>query len=98
MAKSFDTHIHHDLERMLPDIAHKYGVSKLGYFNSYISTKTKPKTELNVIVELRKPLGWKFFELKEYLEAKLMTRIDVVTASGLKSLYREQILGEVKWL
>jgi predicted nucleotidyltransferase len=47
--------------------------------------------EVNILVTLRKPLGWKFFELKEFLEMKLKRRIDIVTPRGLKTLYREEI-------
>jgi uncharacterized protein len=98
MAKSELAHIERDLERMMPDLAMRYGVIRIGYFKAYTSKINKPTAELNVIVELKKPIGWTFFEMKEYLERRLMTRIDVVTTNGLKVLFRNQILEAVKWV
>jgi predicted nucleotidyltransferase len=93
-----DRQLFHDLQRLMPDLAKRYGVRRLGYFTDYSSPYNKPPSEVNIIVELKEPLGWSFFEMKEFMERRLMTRIDVVTPGGLKVLFRNQILESVKWL
>ena len=93
-----DHQMQRDLQRLMPDLSSRYGVIRLGYFRAYTSKHLKPKAEINILVQLEKPLGWSFFEMKEYIERRLMTRIDVVTHNGLKVLYRDQILDSVTWL
>ena len=93
-----DQQMQRDLQRLIPELSTRYGVIRLGYFRAYTSKHLKPKAEINILVELKKPLGWSFFEMKEYIERRLMTRIDVVTSNGLKILYRDQILESVTWL
>lgn len=93
-----DRQLFHDLQRLMPELSKRYGVLRIGYFTDYTSPYNKPVSEVNVIVELKKPLGWSFFEMKEYMERRLMLRIDVVTPGGLKVLFRNQILDSVQWL
>ncbi len=93
-----DIQLRHNLNRLTPELARKYGVNKLGFFYDYTSQNTLKRVEVNIIVELQKPLGWKFFEMKEFLEKKLFRRIDIVTPNGIKVLYKPEIISTVKWL
>jgi predicted nucleotidyltransferase len=86
-----DYKLEKDLLRFLPEIRRRWGVESLGYFYDFMDKTSAISVEVNILVTLRKPLGWKFFELKEFLEMKLKRRIDIVTPRGLKTLYREEI-------
>jgi predicted nucleotidyltransferase len=90
--------IHHDLQRLMPELELKYGVLRLGYFTEFTSKNVKPTRELNVIVELRQPLGWAFFEMKEFLERRLQIRLDVITPKGIKVIFKDKVLQQVKWI
>lgn len=49
---------------------------------------------MDILVELKEPLGWDFFELKEFLEAKLNRSVDLVTRNALKKQLRDRILSQ----
>jgi predicted nucleotidyltransferase len=51
-----------------------------------------------VYVELEKPLGWKLFELKEYLEQKLELHIDIITPRGIKPALKEEIMSAIQFV
>jgi predicted nucleotidyltransferase len=44
---------------------------------------------------LEKPLGWKFFELKEHLEEKLGVHIDILTPRGIKPALKHEIMSAI---
>ncbi len=90
--------LEHDLVRLSHDLNFKYGVRKIGYFYDYTNTNSLKPAEVNIIVELEKPMGWKFFEMKEFLEKKLFRRIDIVTPNGIKILFKSEVMHSVKWL
>ena len=65
------------LKRFKPLLEERYGLKRIGFFDCYIDHHHNPRCEVNILVELNKPLGWKFFMLKEFLEVKLETHIDI---------------------
>lgn len=96
--KTDDHQLHHDLRRLMPELNMRYGVRRMGFFRDYQSPYNKPQSEVNIIIELERPIGWSFFEMKEYIERRAMTRIDIVTPAGIKVLFRSSILESVTWL
>jgi uncharacterized protein len=93
-----DFALEHDLRRLSADLNLKFGVVKVGYFYEFTVKNSVQPIEVNIIVELSRPLGWKFFELKEYLQKKLYRRVDLVTPNGFKTIFKNEILPTVKWL
>ncbi|MFN0031755.1 MAG: hypothetical protein ACKVOR_06320 [Flavobacteriales bacterium] len=93
-----DPQLEHDLRRLSFDLHARYGVRRLGYFYDCLTQPNQKPVEVNIIVELEKPMGWKFFELKEFLERKLYRRIDMVTPNGIKVLFKPGVMNGVKWL
>jgi predicted nucleotidyltransferase len=83
------------LSRMRYDLERRYGVTRLGCFDCYIDHHHNRLCDINVYVELEKPLGWKFFELKEYLEQKLGIHIDILTPRGIKPALKEEIMSAI---
>lgn len=82
------------LKRLKPELDRKFGVIKVGFFEDYIDTRHTENCEVNVLVEFRQPLGWKFFELKGWLEFKLDRRIDICTPRSLKPAIKEEIIHQ----
>ncbi|MDZ4749991.1 MAG: hypothetical protein SGI87_00135 [Flavobacteriales bacterium] len=93
-----DHKLEKDLHRFLPELRKKWGVETIGYFYDFCDASGPKHVEVNILVTLQKPIGWKFFELKEFLEFKLQRRIDIVTPRGLKALFREEIEKCVRYL
>ena len=66
------------------EIRQKYGIIILGVFGSYARGEQKETSDVDIIVELERPIGLRFFELYDYLENILGTKVDVLTLSSLK--------------
>lgn len=80
------------LRNLKPELMKRYGVKRIGFFDSYIDLHHHHNCELNILVDLTHPLGWEFFSLKEYLERKLETRVDICTEKSLKPALKEEII------
>ncbi|MBO8172346.1 MAG: nucleotidyltransferase family protein [Bacillaceae bacterium] len=86
------------LKQMKPVLQEKFHVKRIGYFGSYARGDQTHKSDVDILVEFSKPVGWEYIDLKEYLEKHLRKRVDLVTLDGLKPLAREEVLKEVIYL
>jgi hypothetical protein len=50
------------------EIREKYGVVIVGVCGSYARGEQKESSDVDIIVELERPIGLKFYELWDYLE------------------------------
>ncbi len=93
-----DPRIPKQLTRMRYDLERRYGVTRLGCFDCFIDHHHNRLCDINVYVELEKPLGWKFFELKEYLEQKLEVHIDILTPRAIKPALKDEIMAAIEFV
>lgn len=65
-------------------------------FGSYVRGEERPRSDLDVLVELGdKPIGlFKYIKLESFLSEKLGVKIDLVDKQGLKPALGQQILRE----
>jgi predicted nucleotidyltransferase len=68
------------------------GVGEVYVFGSTARGEAGPKSDVDLIVVLERPLGFAFFELKERLEAWLGRPVDLTTPDGLREDLRESVL------
>jgi hypothetical protein len=76
----------------------KFFVSKIGYFGSYANNTQREDSDLDVLVEFSKPVGWEFFDLKDFLEKELHVKVDLITPNALKSQLKDKILSQVHYV
>ena len=86
------------LDELKPVLKEKYHVVRIGYFGSYARGTADENSDLDILVEFSKPLGWDFFDLQDLLQTKLHVKIDLVSIKALKSQLKEIILNEVKYV
>jgi hypothetical protein len=67
------------LKKELPFLRDKYGVERIAIFGSFAKGKQGIKSDIDILVDLRKPLGLDFIELADKLEEKLGKKVDVAT-------------------
>ena len=89
----------HEIEKRLkkykPTLREKYKVKRIGIFGSYVRGEETRTSDVDILVELYEPIGWKFVDLKEFLEEILEKNVDLVTVKALKPQLTDVILKEV---
>ena len=73
-----------ELVKHKEEIRKKYGVRILGIFGSYARGEQKEVSDIDILVEIESPIGLKFFELWDDLEAILGVKIDLLTVKAVK--------------
>lgn len=69
-----------------PYLRAEYGVRRIGLFGSFPKGLADEASDVDVVVELERPLGFKFIELTDYLEQLLGRKVDVLTPTGLQGI------------
>ena len=85
------------LRKCLPEIREKYGVTSIGIFGSYARGEAVPSSDIDVIVEFDRPIGWELVDLSDFLESRLHHKVDLVIRRSLHPLIRDTILAEVQY-
>ncbi len=81
-----------------PELYKEFCVKKIGLFGSFSNENYSEESDIDLLVELEKPIGWKFLSLEIYLEKIFKRKVDLVTRKALKSQLRDQILNQVKYI
>ena len=73
-----------------------FGVQKIGVFGSYARETAVPNiSDIDILVEFSRPVGWEVVDLHAYLENLLGQKVDLVTVNSLKPELKPTILSEV---
>ena len=86
------------LKELKPELYKDFRVKKIGLFGSFSDESYSEESDIDLLVELEKPIGWKFLSLEIYLEKVFNRKVDLVTKKALKSQLRDQILNQVKYI
>lgn len=76
----------------------KYYVDKIGVFGSFSRNEQKKNSDVDILVSFRKPVGWDFFDLQDFLEKELDLKVDLVSDKGLKKQLKKAILNSVEYI
>ncbi len=74
------------LREEYPALAARYGLKKLGVFGSYAKGLPDDKSDVDIIAEFARPIGFGFIDFVEHLERLLGRRVDVLTPDGLRGI------------
>lgn len=86
------------LGEIKPLLKEEYFVKNIGVFGSFSDDTSTEESDIDLLVEFDRPIGWKFFSLEIYLEKIFGRKIDLVTRNGLKEQIRDQILNQVNYI
>ncbi len=84
------------LRNHYPYLAAKYGVRRIGLFGSYAKGKARGTSDIDLIVEFERPIGFQFVELVEYLENVLGASVDVLTPAGVEGIRHAHIREDIQ--
>ncbi|MGD1891230.1 MAG: nucleotidyltransferase family protein [Cyclobacteriaceae bacterium] len=90
--------IENKIRAIKPYLANEFGVNQIGYFGSFAKGDYHQDSDVDVLVAFNKKIGWKFFDLKDYLESVLDRKVDLVTERSLKKQWKQAILQQVRYI
>lgn len=80
----------------------KFSVKRVAVFGSFARGEEKRDSDVDLLVEFSKPVGFEFFELGDYLEGLLGRDVDILTPDGLAGIrvksVAESIVGSAKYV
>jgi predicted nucleotidyltransferase len=81
------------------ELAERFGVSEIGVFGSVVRGEARDDSDVDVLVEFGRPIGFiKFMDLEFYLEDLFGSKVDLVTKNALKPHIGKRILSEVVYV
>jgi hypothetical protein len=84
------------LAKLKNELLEEYGVKEIGLFGSFVRAEARPDSDIDVLVEFARPIGFfKFLELEELLTERLGHKVDLVSKKALKPHIGASILEEV---
>lgn len=84
-------------EKLIPKIMKvlkKYHIKKAGIFGSYVRGEQKKDSDIDILVEPPKGIGFGFVGIQFELEDELKIKVDLVSYNGLSPYLKDKILGE----
>jgi predicted nucleotidyltransferase len=86
------------LRELKPMLYQKYGISRIGVFGSYAIDAQDKDSDVDLLIELTRPLGWTYFGLASRFKELLHTKVDVATVNELKPLIKKEVLKQVIYI
>jgi uncharacterized protein len=86
------------LRELKPMLEKEYSVSEIGLFGSFSDNTYTDNSDIDILIELERPIGWRIFTLEIFLEKTFGRKIDLVTKGALKEQIKDQILKQVKYI
>ena len=81
------------------ELNEKYGLISIGIFGSYCRGDQYTDSDLDLLVEVRRPMGFvNFIRLENHLTQLLGVKVDMVTKKALKPNIGKRILQEVQYV
>jgi len=87
-----------ELRRIKPQLQRDYAVKKIGLFGSFITGTYTDASDVDILVEFERPVGWQFFKLEKYLEKTINRKIDLVTVSALREQLKPLVLSQIQYI
>jgi predicted nucleotidyltransferase len=84
------------LKENYPYMAAEYGVKRIGLFGSYAKNQPSETSDVDIVVEFDRPIGFRFAEFAEYLEDLLGKNVDVLTPAGIEGIRVERIARSIQ--
>ena len=86
------------LSELKPILNKEYNVKEIGLFGSFSDNEQNEESDIDILVEFEKPIGWKFFTLEKYLEDIFNRKVDLVTRKALKKQLKDRIINQTLFL
>ncbi len=67
------------------ELRERFGVSSIAIFGSYARGEETELSDVDILVEFERPIGWEIVDLRDYLEELLGLPVDLITKNAAMS-------------
>ncbi len=72
------------LRKELPSLRDQFGVERIALYGSFAKGTQGETSDIDLLVQLSRPLGFEFIHLAERLESALGRQVDLATVDSLR--------------
>lgn len=72
------------LQEALPELRERYGVTRCALYGSFVHGQAGPESDVDLLVELTRPLGLEFVDMVYNLEERLGRKVEIATFDTLR--------------
>ena len=80
----------------LPRLKTEYGLKRLALFGSAARDTQTEDSDIDLIAEFDRPIGIRFVEFADYLEALLGTKTDILTPAGVDGIRNARVAEDIR--
>lgn len=84
------------LRNGLPYLRSNYGVKRIALFGSFAKGKQRGDSDIDILVEFKKPIGFKFIDFAEYIEKLVGRKVDILTPEGVKGIRIKEVAERIE--
>jgi predicted nucleotidyltransferase len=70
------------------------GIGRVRLFGSYARDEARPDSDIDLIVELTRPMGLDFFRIEDELSRRLGAKVEMSTEASLHRIVRKHALED----
>lgn len=70
------------------------GIGRVRLFGSYARDEARPDSDIDLIVEITKPLGLEYFRIEDELGRRLGAKVEMTTENAMHRIVRRHALPE----
>jgi len=83
------------LRQQLDCLREQFHVKRIGLFGSFATETATALSDVDLVIEFEQPIGLKFVDLCDYLEACLGRKVDVLTLTGIATIGNRSIAESI---
>jgi len=83
-----------NISKKIVDLLKEKGVARAGIFGSYARGEQKKGSDVDILIEPPKGMGFEFFGLQDELRKKLKKKVDLLSYNGVSPYMKKRILNE----
>ena len=80
------------------ELKERFKVESIAVFGSYVRGEESPKSDVDILVEFREPVGFLFIHLADFLEEILKAEVDLLTPEAIKPNRRKSIMEDLTYV
>ncbi len=86
------------LHRNKAYLQEKYHIARIGIFGSYARGEAGEGSDIDILVELHRPIGLDFVTLADELESMLNHRVDLVSANAISHRMMQHVQDDIVYV